>query len=154
MKSKKNKNMFNDFFAGCNEKIGLLNNSKVFAGIMILILNIASKFTTIQLSKSIEAYLKYTFSKQVIVFAMAWMGTRDIYIALVITIIFTICTEYLFNEESRFCVLPESFTDYHLNLMNTKENMTSKNEITDKDIEKTKEILDKLGVKLTADIAR
>lgn len=154
MKSKKNTNIFSGLFTKCNEHISMLNNSKIFAGIMILVLNIASKFANIKLSKTMEAYLKYTFSKQVLVFAMAWMGTRDIYIALVITIVFTIFTEYLFNEESRFCLLPESFTNYHLNLMNTKENMTSKNEITDKDIEKTKEILDRLGVKLTADITK
>jgi hypothetical protein len=40
---------------------------------------------------------------------MAWMGTRDIYTALFITLLFSICSNFLFNEKSGFCCLPESF---------------------------------------------
>ena len=77
---------------------------------MIITLNIASRFVTIKLSKSMESYLKYTFSKQILVFAIAWMGTRDIYTAFIIMAIFTLCMDYLFNEDSWFCILPETFT--------------------------------------------
>jgi hypothetical protein len=112
-----------------------VNNSKIFAGLMIIILNIASKFVSFKFSKSIEMYLKHTFSKQLLVFAIAWMGTRDIYIALLITIIFIICMDYIFNEDSMFCCLPESFTNYHLEL----------DRVTDDDIKKAKEVLAKAG---------
>ena len=99
-----------------HSNVNSLNNSKLFAGLMIIVLNISSKFVTIKLSKSMESYLKYTFSKQILIFAIAWMGTRDIYIAFGITIIFTICMDYLFNEDSPYCCLPHDFTNYHLNL--------------------------------------
>jgi len=136
-----------------NEHVSVLNNSKLFAGLMIIILNIASKFVTIKLSKTVESYLKYTFSKQILVFAMAWMGTRDIYIALFITIVFTICIEFLFNEESQFCLLPESFTDYHLDLLDKKdENNSGSGGVSNDDLKKAKDILEKLGVTLSADI--
>ena len=42
--------------------VNSLNQSKIFAGVMIIILNIASRFVNIKLSKSMESYLKYTFS--------------------------------------------------------------------------------------------
>ena len=42
-----------------------------------------------------------------LVFAMAWMGTRDIYTALVLTAVFTILSDHLFNEESPYCCVPE-----------------------------------------------
>ena len=136
-----------------NEHVSILNNSKLFAGLMIIILNIASKFVTIKLSKTVESYLKYTFSKQILVFAMAWMGTRDIYIALFITIVFTICIEFLFNEESQFCLLPESFTNYHLDLLDNKdENNPVTNGVSNDDLKKAKDILEKLGVTLSVDI--
>ena len=45
-----------------NDQVQVLNNSKIFAGIMIIILNIASRFVNIKLSKSMESYLKHTFS--------------------------------------------------------------------------------------------
>ena len=132
-----------------NEHVSILNNSKLFAGLMIIILNIASKFVTIKLSKTVESYLKYTFSKQILVFAMAWMGTRDIYIALFITIVFTLCIEFLFNEESQFCLLPESFTNYHLDLLDNKD---ENNHVSNGDLKKAKDILEKLGVTLSVDI--
>ena len=127
-------------FSFLHNQIQALNNSKIFAGLMIITLNIVSKFVNIKLSKSMEAYLKYTFSKQILVFAIAWMGTRDIYIALLITFVFVICMEYLFDEDSQFYILPESFRDHHLSLL---ENEKNGDNITEEDIKKAKEILEK-----------
>ncbi len=120
-------------FEYAHKHVQHLNNSKIFAGLMIIILNVASKFVNFKFSKSIEMYLKHTFSKQVLVFAIAWMGTRDIYIALLITVIFIIFMDYIFNEDSMFCCLPESFTNYHLEL----------DKVSDDDIKKAKEVLAK-----------
>jgi hypothetical protein len=86
-----------------------LNNSKFFAGIVMILLNVGSKFITIQFSKSTEEYMKYSLSKQILVFAMAWMGTRDIYAALGLTAVFTILSDHLFNEESSLCIVPHKY---------------------------------------------
>jgi hypothetical protein len=92
-----------------NHRVMYLNNSKFFAGIIMILLNIGSKFITIQFSKSTEEYMKWSVSKQLLVFAMAWMGTRDIYTALGLTAVFTILSEYLFNEESHLCIVPPKY---------------------------------------------
>jgi hypothetical protein len=86
-----------------------LNNSKFFAGVVMILLNIGSKFISIQFSKSTEEYLKMNVTKQLLVFAMAWMGTRDIYVALVLTAVFTILSDHLFNEESPYCCVPHKY---------------------------------------------
>jgi hypothetical protein len=86
-----------------------LNNSKFFAGIIMIILNICSKFITLQFSKSTEEYLKLTVTKQLMVFSMAWMGTRDIYTALILTAVFTVLSDHLFNEESNMCIVPHKY---------------------------------------------
>jgi hypothetical protein len=39
---------------------------------------------------------------------MAWMGTRDIYVALALTAIFTVLSDHLFNEDSYYCIIPEN----------------------------------------------
>jgi hypothetical protein len=111
-----------DIFSLFHDNVKVMNNSKLFAGLMIIILNVSSKFVTIKLSKSMEAYLKYTFSRNILIFAIAWMGTRDIYIALGITVLFIVFMDYLLNEDSPYCCLPHDFTDYHLNLA---ESMTT-----------------------------
>ena len=93
--TEKNKNSsVSSVFSYVHEQIQMLNNSKVFAGIMIITLNIASRFVNIKLSKAMESYLKYTFSKYILVFAIAWMGTRDIYVSLFIVVCFIVISEF------------------------------------------------------------
>ena len=101
------------FFKALNDRVSTINKSKFFAGLMIIIINVAAKFVNLKLSKNVELYLKHTFSKQILIFAIAWMGTRDIYTAIAITIVFIFLVDYIFNEKSCLCCLPESFTNYH-----------------------------------------
>jgi len=120
-----------DMFDYINQNILAMNQSKLFAGLIIIILNISSKFVTIKLSKSMEGFLKYTFSRDILVFAMAWMGTRDIYTAIIITVVFAICSNFLFNEQSGFCCLSESFIERQTGLL---EEPPDKPEISEQQI--------------------
>jgi hypothetical protein len=81
-------NILFDSISFAHNHILFLNNSKFFAGIVMILLNVGSKFISIQFSKSTEEYLKFSLSKQLLVFSMAWMGTRDIYTALGLTAVF------------------------------------------------------------------
>jgi len=83
---------------------------------MIVILNVASKFVNFKFGSTTEKYLKYTFSRQILVFAMTWMGTRDIYIATGMTLVFILFFDFLFNEDSSLCILPEQMKEYYQNL--------------------------------------
>ena len=103
-----------------NHHVMYLNNSKFFAGVIMILLNIGSKFIQIQFSRSTEEYMKWSVSKQLLVFAMAWMGTRDIYTALGLTAVFTILSDYLFNEESSLCIVPYKHRVLH-KLIDTDE---------------------------------
>jgi hypothetical protein len=102
-------NIFYESTSFIHNHIMFLNNSKFFAGVVMILLNIGSKFISVQFSKSTEEYLKMNITKQLLVFAMAWMGTRDIYTALVLTAVFTILSDHLFNEESPYCCVPEKY---------------------------------------------
>ena len=104
---------FTELLTYINEHIMFMNNSKFFAGVIMILLNVGSKFITIQFSKSTEEYLKMSVTKQILVFAMAWMGTRDIYAALGLTAIFTVLSDFLFNEESNCCVVPHKYRVLH-----------------------------------------
>ena len=113
-----------------NSHIMYLNNSKFFAGIIMILLNVGSKFIAIQFSKSTEEYMKYTVSKQLLVFSMAWMGTRDIYAALGLTAIFTILSEYLFNEESALCIVPQKYRVLEKLLDTNEDGVVTEDEIS------------------------
>tara|TARA_B110000503_G_scaffold126197_2_gene194559 strand:- start:440 stop:907 length:468 start_codon:yes stop_codon:yes gene_type:complete len=136
-------NANSSFFKYIHEHVQALNSSKIFAGIMIITLNIVSRFVNIKLSKTMESYLKYTFSKYVLVFTIAWMGTRDIYIAFFIMSCFVIISDFLFDEESMFCILPEEFKDHHLTILQENEDMEN---ITDEEITKAKKVIEKAKI--------
>ena len=86
-----------------------LNSNKFFAGLIMLILNLGSKFITVKFSASQEAYLRNSVGRQLLIFAIAWIGTKDIYYSLAITAIFVVLADYLFNEDSDWCVLSDNF---------------------------------------------
>ena len=94
------------------ENLASLNNSKFFAGIVMIMLNIGSKYITIELSKTQEEYLKNRVARQILIFSISWMGTRDILMSLALTAIFVVMTEFLFNENSKFCVIPLEYRKY------------------------------------------
>ena len=118
--------------------IMFLNNSKFFAGVIMILLNIGSKFIAIQFSKSAEEYLKLNITKQLLVFAMAWMGTRDIYTSLVLTAVFTILSDHLFNEESPYCCVPEKYR-----ILNKLVDKNNDDKITEEEINNAIIILEK-----------
>jgi len=122
-------NIFNDSIAFAHNHIMFLNNSKFFAGVVMILLNIGSKFLSIQFSKSTEEYLKMNISKQLLVFAMAWMGTRDIYTALVLTAVFTILSDHLFNEESIYCCVPHKYRILSKIIDNNNDDVISEEEL-------------------------
>ena len=115
-----------------------LNNSKFFAGLVMIMLNIGSKYISIELSKNQEEYLKNKIGRQVLIFAISWMGSRDVIIALGLTAVFTILTEHLFNEKSQFCIIPQRYRRYE-HLLDLDGNQ----EVTEDEIRKAKEVLDK-----------
>ena len=109
----------------------MINDSKYFAGVMMILLNVGSKFITIKFSKSTEEYIKYSVTKQILVFSMAWLGTRDIYTALGLTAIFSILSEYLFNEESLMCIVPHEYRVLHKLLDTDNDGIVSEAEIAE-----------------------
>lgn len=123
--------IFSNTLSFFHNHLMFLNNSKFFAGVVMILLNIGSKFITIQFSKSTEEYLKMNVTKQLLVFAMAWMGTRDIYTALVLTAVFTILSDHLFNEESPYCCVPEKYRILTKLVDTNNDDIVSEQEISD-----------------------
>ena len=119
-----------------NQHVLYLNQSKYFAGLIMIMLNIGSKFVSVQFSKSAEEYFKMNATKQLLVFSMAWMATRDIYTALVITAVFVVLSEHLFNEESRFCIVPHKYR-----VLGTLIDTNGDGIISDDEIKKAEETL-------------
>jgi hypothetical protein len=131
------KHVINGVFAFHNI-IKTLDSSKLFAGIIMILLNVGSKFIQIQFSKSTEEYMKMNISKQLLVFAMAWMGTREIYASLVLTAVFVVLSEHLFNEESNYCIVPHKYR-----ILSSLIDTNDDNKISDTEINNAIAVLEK-----------
>ena len=90
-----------------NRVTKLLNNSKFTAGIAMIMLNIGSKYISIGLTESQEAYLTSSLARQILIFSVAFIGTKDILTSLLLTIIFIVFADYILNENSKLCILPK-----------------------------------------------
>tara|TARA_B100001093_G_C26642496_1_gene933822 strand:- start:123 stop:572 length:450 start_codon:yes stop_codon:yes gene_type:complete len=121
-----------------NSYVYSLNNSKFFAGVVMIILNIGSRYIELKFSKTQESYLRMILGRQILIFAVAWMGTRDIYLSLIVTLIFTLLSDFALNENSNFCLLPETFKTISSSLENNNDI------ISEEDINKTIKTLEKL----------
>ena len=84
-----------------------VNKSKIFAGVVMILLNIASKFVHIKLTPSQEVYFRKYITGELFVFATCWLGTRDLYIAIGVALLFFIFTKYIFHEDSILGLLPK-----------------------------------------------
>ena len=118
--------------------INNLNQSKFFTGFVMILLNIGSRYVKIDISKAQENYLRKSLGRHILVFAIIWMGIRDIIIALGLTAIFNIFIDYLLNEESRFCIIPHKYREYEHVL-----DLDGDGVVTKEEINKAREILEK-----------
>ena len=112
-----------------HKSIMSLNNSKFFSGLIMIMLNIGSKYITIELSKNQEEYLRNSIGRIILIFSITWMGTRDIYMSLALTASFIIMTQYLFNENSSMCIMSEKYKRFNEVLDKNKDNRVSDKEI-------------------------
>lgn len=118
-----------------NNSIDSLNSSTFFAGIMMICLNIGSRYIQLNLDESTESYIKYALTKEILVFTISWMATRNIYMSLGLTAVFIVLADFIFNEKSRYCLLPKKFIQSR-----------RMNELVDNKILSEKEINDALEV--------
>ena len=113
-----------------------INNSKYLTGIGLLILNIFSKYIQIKLSKSQEEFIKNIITREILIFTIIFIGTRDIITSIILTASFLILSDTVFNYKSKFCLLPEKYKKLEKILDINKDG-----KVSDEEIEKAKKIL-------------
>ena len=71
----------------------ILNDNKLFLGIMLIILNIGSRHLVDELSTNPDEYNRNLVLRRIAVFAVCFVGTRDIVISLLLTAGFIIIAQ-------------------------------------------------------------
>ena len=94
----------NKLTSGVQTSLNSLNDSKLLLGIMMLLLNIGSRYIELGFTKTQEEALRNGLGRELLIFAVVFMGTRDIVVSTLMTAAFIILSDYIFNEKSRFCI--------------------------------------------------
>ena len=89
------------------QTIKTLNTSKYFAGMMMLVLNLGSRFLVMELSESQEQLLSNKIIRRFVIFTVVFISSRDIMVSLVVTAIFIVLVSGIFNENSKYYILPK-----------------------------------------------
>jgi hypothetical protein len=109
--------------------INALNNNKYFIGLVLLTLNLLSRFVPIKLTKNQKKLLQHNLFKQIIIFSIAFSVTRDIILSVTVTAAFHILATHLLNENSNLCILPENMKRLHSAIDTDGDNQISDEEI-------------------------
>ena len=71
----------------------ILNDNKLFLGIMLIIINIWSRYLVDELSTNPDEYNRNLVLRRIAVFAVCFVGTRDIVVSLLLTAGFIIIAQ-------------------------------------------------------------
>ena len=81
-----------------------VNTNPYFIGVMMLLLNLGGRFLSLEISKDQEKFLSKPAVRRFFLFAVLFVATRNIVIALGLTVIVVLMLGYLFNENSDLCL--------------------------------------------------
>lgn len=108
--------MFTNFMNKMTDTVQSLNKSTYFAGLVMITLNIGSRYVDLNLGESVEMFIKQNITREILIFAIFWMGTRDILTATILTSVFVIVTQFFMNSDSSMCLLSDNYKRLKLDL--------------------------------------
>jgi hypothetical protein len=76
--------------------------SPMFAGVMMLLLNVGSRYITHEYSDNDEEYMQNIFLRRLAIFAACFVGTRSIITSVLLTAGFVILSAGLFRGKSTY----------------------------------------------------
>lgn len=77
-----------------------LNTNPYFIGLMMLLLNLGGRFIGMEISKEQEKVFVNPWVRRALIFTVLFVATRNVFVALIMTIFVLLFLSFLFNENS------------------------------------------------------
>ena len=110
-----------------------LNENKYFIGIMMILVNIGSRFIISELSDEHKKLINNKILRRIFIFSVFFMATRDLSISLLLTVMFVFLISELFNENSDYSLIE-------------KEEKQLDGQLNDKKLDNDKKLQDMIDV--------
>ena len=98
------------------ELLTSLNTNKLFWGLTMVLMQMGSRYLITDLTKIHEKLLTNDLIKQLVLFCMFFVATRDIMISIVLAVSFNIIMKTLLDEKSKFHLLPSTILNQARNI--------------------------------------
>ncbi len=105
-----------------------LGSNKLLLGVFMICMNIGSRYIELKLTKGQEMIIK-NIAREVLIFIIAFVATKDFIMSFIITAIFIILANFVFNEKSKYSILPEKYKKLASVIDINNDNVISENEI-------------------------
>lgn len=130
------KNLINKLYK--NNIVKSINGNNLIIGISIILLNVISKYVELNLTKTQEEAIRNGITREILIFIMSFVTTKDIILSFILTGTFVILANYLLNEKSSLCIIKNK-----LDKISMEIDLNSDNKLTDDEINKAVEVLKK-----------
>ena len=81
------------------DSLSCINENKYMIGITMIMLNIGARFIIDELDDDLRKMISNVFVRRVVIFCSFFMATKDLFTAVVLTIIFVILINEVFAKE-------------------------------------------------------
>lgn len=138
---KKYKNFFKNFKIletfDITKTLANLSTSKLLLGLLMIFMNIGSRYIELRLTNGQEMILK-NIAREALIFTISFIATKDLLMSFIITGVFIILANFVFNEKSNYSILPEKYKKLASMIDTNKDKV-----ISDEEINKAYDILSK-----------
>ena len=83
-----------------------INGSPIMAGVAMLVLNIGSRYIDLGITPTQEALMRSEIAREILIFAMAFVATKEIVLSILLTAAFLTLSNHVLNESSPYCACP------------------------------------------------
>ena len=105
-----------------------INESKLMVGFAMILLNIGTRYIDLKFTKTQEQMLRNSISREILIFAVVFMGTRDILLAILLTAAFIVLSEHVFNDKSKYCMFSNKMKQISTIIDSNKDDIISPEE--------------------------
>ena len=141
-----------------NEILILLNSSRIMSALLMLTMNIGSKYIGRDVPVAVDILFDNFWARMFVIFCIAYISTKDIIVSILILLFYILLFSYMLNENSKSCVLSKTVKSYKDIINKKKFNTNNINninnldeDITEEKVIKAKEILRKYELKKKID---
>ena len=83
-----------------DEIFNLLNTNRLFGGVLMILMNLGSKYISVDVPEEVEKMFQTVWFRRFFVFCVGFIATRDIKTAILITLLFILTFNFLLNKKS------------------------------------------------------